>query len=83
MFPQTPVTFRYFRRAGDQPYAKLNGGAYASGEIITERPVHLNDPTSVDYRLGSAKTLIEKTLPLGGTYNPSYLPLLEAPIRFE
>ncbi len=83
VFPQTPVTFRYFRRAGDQPYAKLNGGAYASGEIITERPVHLNDPTSVDYRLGSAKTLIEKTLPLGGTYNPSYLPLLEAPIRFE
>ncbi len=83
VFPQTPVTYRYLRRAGDQPYARLDGTAYASGDIVTERPVHLGDPTSVDYRLGSAKTLIEKLLADGGTYNPDYLPLLEAPLRFE
>lgn len=78
VFAQTPVTFRYFRRAGDDPYGKLDGTAYAIGELVTERPVHLDDPTSIDYRLGKVKTLIDpgKAFAQGGTYNPGYAPLL-------
>ncbi len=84
VFPETPVTFRYFRRAGDQPYTRLNGSAYGIGEIVTERPVHLDNPASVDYRLGRAATLIdpERRYADGGTYNPDYSPLLD-PERFE
>lgn len=83
VFPETPVTYRYFRQAG-QAYAKLDGSAYAVGEIVTERPIHLDDPASIDYRLGSAKTLIGPERPYadGGTYNPDYSPLLDAG-RFE
>ena len=85
VFPQTPVTFRYFRRSGDEPYTRLDGSAYSLGDIITERPVYLDNPASVDYRLGSVSTLIDpdKTFESGGTYNPSYVPVLEAPVRFE
>jgi hypothetical protein len=83
VFPETPVTFRYFRNAA-QAYPKLDGSAYTTGEIITERPIHLDDPTSIDYRLGNAKTLIDPTrdFTAGGTYNPDYSPLLEED-RFE
>lgn len=83
VFPETPVTFRYFRTPA-QAYAKLDGSAYALGEIITERPIHLDDPTSIDYRLGSAKTLIDPdtAFAAGGTYNPDYSPLLD-PGRFD
>ena len=83
VFPETPVTFRYFRTPA-QAYAKLDGSPYALGEIITERPIYLDDPTSIDYRLGSAKTLIDPdtAFAAGGTYNPDYSPLL-APGRFD
>lgn len=84
VFPGTPVTFRYFRTPV-QAYAKLDGSAYAVGDIVTERPVHIDNPTSIDYRLGSVKTLIDPdtTFAAGGTYNPGYLPMLAAPVRFE
>jgi hypothetical protein len=85
VFPETPVTFRYFRRASDQLYARLDGVAYATGEVISERPVYLDDVTSIDYRLGSAKTLIDPDLGFaaGGTYNPDYSPLLAYPTTYE
>ncbi len=84
VFGETPVTYRYFRRA-DEGFARLDGLPYALGEVIVDRPVHLSDPASIDYRLGSAKTLIDPATAFaeGGTYNPGYLPLLEAPLRFE
>lgn len=83
VFPDTPVTFRYFRTPA-QSYTKLDGSAYAVGDIITERPVHTGDPTLFDYRLGSAKTLIDPdtSFAAGGTYNPDYSPFLDA-VRFE
>jgi len=79
------VTFRYFRRASDQPYTRLDGSIYLTGDIITDRPVHMDNPASVDFRLGSVKTLIDldKSFAAGGTYNPGYVPVLEAPVRFE
>lgn len=84
VFPETPVTFRYFRTPR-QAFTRLDGSAWATGEVIFERPVHLADPTSIDYRLGSAKTLIDEDKPYtaGGTYNPAYSPLLADPLRFE
>lgn len=84
VFPATPVTYRYFRRP-DQAYTRLDGSAYAAGDIVTERPVHLDDPASIDYRLGKAGTLIAPDRPFtagGGTYNPDYSPLLD-PSRFD
>lgn len=83
VFQETPVTFRYFRTSA-QAFTKLDGSAYVTGDIITERPIHLDNPTSVDYRLGSAKTLIDPdtSFAVGGTYNPDYSPLLDA-VRFE
>lgn len=83
VFAQTPVTFRYFRRPGEG-YSRLDGSAYSVGDVVTERPIHLGDPTSIDYRLGSAKTLIDpgRSFATGGTYNPDYSPLLD-PVRFE
>jgi hypothetical protein len=84
VFSATPVTFRYFRRPGDRPFGRLDGSAYKPGDIVTERPVHLDDPASVDHRLGRVPTLIDPDRPFaaGGTYNPDYSPLL-APGRFE
>jgi hypothetical protein len=83
VFPATPVTYRYFRRP-DQAYTRLDGSAYAVGDIVTERPVHLDAPASIDYRLGKARTLIDpdKSFAAGGTYNPDYSPLLD-PIRID
>lgn len=84
VFPSTPVTFRYLRRPTDA-FTRLNGTPYAAGEVITERPVHTENPAAIDYRLGSAKTLIDpsKTMADGGTYQPDYLPLLADPLSFE
>ncbi len=85
VFEQTPMTYRYFRRDGDQPYRKLDGSAYATGEVIVDRPVHLDDAASIDYRLGNVETLIDQGKPFkdGGTYNPDYSPFLVVPLRFE
>jgi hypothetical protein len=84
VFPETPVTVRYFRRATDKPFGKLDGSAYALGEAITERPVHAANPASINYRLGSALTLIDPDVSVldGATYNPDYSPLLDS-TRFE
>ncbi len=84
VFPETALTFRYFRTPA-QAHGRLDGSAYALGDIIVDRPVHLDAPASVDFRLGSIGTLIDPNLPYtaGGTYNPEYSPLLEAPLRFE
>lgn len=84
VFPETPFTFRYLRTAA-QGYAKLDGNTFAHGEIITERPVHTDNPASINYRIGNAKTLIDPDKPFasGGTYNADYSPLLSEPLRFE
>lgn len=70
-FPQTPVTFRYFRPKG-QDYAHQDGRPYREGEIVTDRPID-NDPASLTYGVGTAKTLIEDS------FNPDYVPLLDFP----
>lgn len=84
VFAETPLTFRYFRRP-DQSFSHLDGSPYRLGEVITDRPVHLSDPASMDFRIGSAKTLIDPDMDFaaGGTYFPDYSPLLAYPLRFE
>lgn len=84
VFPETPVTYRYFREAGEG-FAHQDGRIYAIGEVITDRPVDLENPALITYGVGIAETLLDPELPFaqGGTYFPDYLPLLAEPLRFE
>lgn len=84
VFPATPVTFRYFRE-GDEGFAHQDGRPYHVGEVITDRPVDLENPASITYGVGNATTLIDAERPFaaGGTYFPDYSPLLSEPLRFE
>jgi hypothetical protein len=84
VFPATPVSFRYLRRGADA-FTHLDGTPYTTGEIITDRPVQRENSASINYLLGSAKTLIDPAKPYsaGGSYQPDYLPLLAEPLRFE
>ena len=84
MFPETPVTYRYFREDGEG-FAHQDGQPYTVGEVITDRPVDMENPARITYGIGIAKTLIDPDLPFeqGGTYFPDYLPLLAEPLRFE
>lgn len=84
VFPATPVTFRYFRE-GDEGFAHQDGQPYQVGEVITDRPVDLENPASITYGVGNAETLIDPDKPFeaGGTYFPEYAPLLVEPLRFE
>lgn len=84
VFPQTPVTYRYFRLPGEG-YTHLDGQPYAEGEIITDRPVDTSNLARDTYQVGSEFTLIREDLDFedGGTYNPDYLPLISYPLAFE
>lgn len=84
VFPETPVTFRYFRE-GEEGFDHQDGRPYAVGEVITDRPVDLENPALITYGVGSAGTLIDEEKPFtqGGTYFPDYVPLLVEPLRFE
>lgn len=84
VFPTTPVTFRYFRQ-GEEGFAHQDGQPYQVGEVIADRPVDLENPASITYGVGNAKTLIDPDKPFeaGGTYFPEYVPLLVEPLRFE
>jgi len=83
-FPETPVTFRYFRQEGEG-FAHQDGRPYQVGEVITDRPVDLENPALITYGVGIAETLIDPDRPFaeGGTYFPDYAPLLIEPLRFE
>ena len=83
VFPETPVTFRYFREAGEG-FAHQDGRPYQVGEVITDRPIDLTNPALITYGVGIAETLIDPDRPFaeGGTYFPDYAPLLIEPLRF-
>lgn len=77
VFEELPVSFRYFRRDQDDPYTKLDGTPYKMGERVIDRPVHRDDPTSIDYLIGSPSTLIKETQNgLLKNYFPDYSPVL-------
>jgi len=84
IFAETPVTFRYFREEGEG-FAHQDGQPYQIGEVITDRPVDLENPALITYGVGIAETLIDPDQPFaaGGTYFPDYMPLLIEPLRFE
>ena len=84
VFPETPVTFRYFREEGEG-FAHQDGRPYPMGGVITDRPVDLDNPALITYGVGIAETLIDPDRPFeqGGTYFPDYAPLLMEPLRFE
>jgi hypothetical protein len=84
VFPETPVTFRYFREAGEG-FAHQDGRPYQMGEVITDRPIDLENPALITYGVGIAETLIDPDRPFeqGGTYFPDYVPLLIEPLSFE
>lgn len=79
VFPETPITYRYFRPEGEG-YDHQDGRPYVAGEIVTDRPIDTN-PASVTYGIGTATTLIDMKRPVqdGGTANPDYVPLLDFP----
>ncbi|EIJ33681.1 PDZ/DHR/GLGF domain protein [Thiothrix nivea DSM 5205] len=82
VFPETPVTFRHFRDPA-QPLTRVDGTPYQTGEVITERPVELDNPASLTYRVGNSQTGIDAAhLYPEGNYNPDYLPLLKFPLEF-
>jgi hypothetical protein len=82
VFAGTPVTFRYFRTARTS-FAHQDGSPYELGELVVDRPVD-DDPVSVTYGTGTAKTLIDEALSFdkGGTSNRDYLPLLLFPTSY-
>lgn len=84
VFPETPITFRYLREDGEG-FAHQDGRPYRTGDVITDRPIDLENPALITYGVGIAETLIDPDLPFerGGTYLPDYLPLLAEPLRFE
>ncbi|WML90253.1 PDZ domain-containing protein [Thiothrix lacustris] len=83
VFPETPVTSRHFRDPAE-PLTRVDGTAYQTGEMITERPIEQDNPASVTYRAGNSATQIDNTQPYPqGNYNPAYLPLLRFPLQFE
>jgi len=84
VFPATPVTFRYFRQEGEG-FAHQDGRPYQTGEVITDRPVDLENPALITYGVGIAETLIDpdRLFEQGGTYFPDYAPLLIEPLQFE
>ena len=84
VFPETPVTFRYFREEAEG-FAHQDGRPYQTREVITDRPIDLENPALITYGVGIAETLINPDLPFaaGGTYFPDYVPLLIEPLQFE
>ncbi len=58
VFPETPVTLRYFRTS-ETAYPHQDGRPYRLGDVITDRPVD-TDPSSLTYGVGVAPTLIDE-----------------------
>ncbi|SEJ87547.1 hypothetical protein SAMN04488058_1277 [Deinococcus reticulitermitis] len=77
VFPETPFTLRYFRTP-ETAYPHQDGRPYASGEVITDRPVD-RTPANFTFGIGEVSTLIDESLPFerGGTFLRDYVPLLE------
>ncbi len=76
VFPQTPVSLRYFRQA-DKAYTHQNGQPYAVGDVITDRPINTT-VGEFTYGIGIVPTLIdaEKPRSAGGNFVSDYVPLL-------
>ena len=83
VFPETPVTFQYFREE-QEGFAHQDGRPYQPGEVITDRPVDVQNPAVMTYGVGIVETLIDPDKPFaaGGTYWPDSVPLLAEPLRF-
>lgn len=84
VFAATPVNLIY-RRDGQSTFTHLDGRPYQQGEVITDRSVHRSNLAADTYLAGDVPTLIDekRNFAQGGTYNPNYVPLLSAPLRFE
>ncbi|MDR9438593.1 MAG: hypothetical protein RI841_03715 [Halomonas sp.] len=67
VFPDTPVTFRYFRN-DETAFAHQDGRSYKVGEIVTDRPID-TDRTSLTWGVGITPTEI--------THSPDYQPILD------
>ncbi|MCF3975097.1 hypothetical protein [Paracoccus salsus] len=67
VFPETPVTFRYFREP-ETAFAHQDGRPYEVGETVVDRPID-EDRTSLTWGVGIAPTEI--------TDSPDYQPILD------
>jgi hypothetical protein len=67
VFPETPVTFRYFREAATA-FPHQDGTPYRVGEIVTDRPID-EDRTSLTWGIGITPTEI--------ALSPDYQPILD------
>lgn len=67
VFPETPVTFRYFREP-ETAFAHQDGRPYNAAEIVVDRPID-EDRTSLTWGVGIAPTEI--------TDSPDYQPILD------
>lgn len=76
-FPETPVTFRYFRTK-KTAFKHQDGRDYTLGEVITDREID-TDPKSLTYGVGVTPTLIgeDKRMPVLDKYEP----LLDFPLH--
>lgn len=77
VFPETPFTFRYYRTP-DTAFPHQDGRPYATGEVVTDRPVN-PDPVSFTYGIGVTPTLIDEEKPEeeGGNFVRDYVPFLK------
>lgn len=69
VFPETPITFRYFREPG-AAFTHQDGRPYKIGEIVVDRPID-EDRTSLTWGVGISTTEIEDS--------PDYQPILDFP----
>ena len=67
VFPETPVTFRYFRE-DETAFTHQDGTPYAVGEIVIDRPID-EDRTSLTWGVGIAATEIKDS--------PDYQPIID------
>ncbi|MFO7920495.1 MAG: hypothetical protein R6U99_06710 [Nioella sp.] len=67
VFPETPVTFRYFRE-DETAFPHQDGTPYKVGEIVIDRPID-EERTSLTWGVGIAETEV--------TDSPDYQPILD------
>ena len=67
VFPETPVTFRYFRE-DETAFTHQDGTPYSAGEIVIDRPID-EDRISLTWGVGIAATEIKDS--------PDYQPILD------
>ena len=48
VFPETPITFRYLREDGEG-FAHQDGRPYRTGDVITDRPIDLENPALITF----------------------------------